>query len=346
MEPIRIFIDSGAFSAWRLKKPVDINKYCAWLHQNLDWIECYAALDSIRPDDPELAAQESYDNLLFMRKQGLNPIPVWHIRESVDWLHRMLDLGCEYIGLSGTSIDSMQATDHWLEMAWSHLVDSKGAPLVKVHAFGEARESCMKKFPWTSSDAATWIGAQQYGRLMMPDYNLGHTQSYASSKSSPDLNMIDGDEAKVFSADLEKYGVREDVFQDRKARSATVARALFAAYKWVKIEERVRASMPIRFIPRSTGLLTGAKLPEPMDPPLKENFYFYFGVGNNALTLPVLNEAQARNFLISYFYIDKDNGQSIKAYINNPEVTLRKPPYLRYYELLQRDVLVDGKEVA
>jgi hypothetical protein len=177
---------------------------------------------------------------------------------------------------------------------------------------------------------------------------LGHTQNYSTSRATQDLAMLEGDEAEVFKADLEKYGVREDVFQDRKTRSATVARALFAAHKWVKIEERVREAMPIRFVPRSNGLVMGAQPPEPSEvTPINERFDFFFGIGNNALTLPVLHEAQARNFLISYFYIDRsENGQSIRSYIEDEEATLRKPPYQRYWELLQRDVLVDGKVIA
>jgi hypothetical protein len=106
--------------------------------------------------------------------------------------------------------------------------------------------------------------------------------------------------------------------------------------------------MPIRFVPRSNGLVMGAQPPEPSEvTPINERFDFFFGIGNNALTLPVLHAAQARNFLISYFYIDRsENGQSIRSYIEDEEATLRKPPYQRYWELLQRDVLVDGKVIA
>lgn len=342
-DKVRIFVDSGAFSAWRLKCPVDINQYCNWLKQNEDWIEVYAALDQIIPSDPEEAARQSYENLVFMRKQGLNPIPVWHVRESVDWLNRMLDLGCKYIGLSGTSIDSMIATDDWYELAWSHLVDSSGAPLVQVHAFGEARESCMKKFPWTSSDAATWITAQQYGRILMPDYNLGHTRDFSSSRSFQDVSLIEGEDLATLQKDLEKHGVKEGAIANREERTSTVARAYLAAQRWVIIEKRVRECMPIRFKPKSTGLFQTFNLPVPSKTPLKEAFYFYFGVGNNNISLPCLHFAGAKNMLISYFYLMTriDKGERFKMFVKDPLKVLDTPPNKQYYDILLKDILIN-----
>jgi hypothetical protein len=158
--------------------------------------------------------------------------------------------------------------------------------------------------------------------------------------------MVDGDDLVVLRSDLEKYGVREDVFEDRKLRAATVARAYLAAHRWCTIEQRVRDVMPIRFIPRSSGLFTKVELPPPSKNPLKDEFYFYFGVGNNQLTLPVLHEAKARNFLISYFYIDKrEKEHLIKSYIDDPEATLKSPLYIRYYRMLHENVLIDGKRL-
>jgi hypothetical protein len=338
---VSIMIDSGAFSAWRLKKPVDLKAYCDWLKRNESWISHYVVLDEIIPSDPEEAAKRSFENLLYMRKLGLDPIPVYHVKEDISWLKRMLDLGCSYIGLSGTSISSMAASDEYYEMAWSHLVTGSGEPLVQVHAFGEARESCMKKFPWTSTDASTWIDAQRYARFMMPDYTLEHKKNRASSKSSRDVEFIDGDELDALNLDLERYNVLKSALEDRASKTANVARSYLAAVKWVMIEKRVRDSLPIRFVPKSKGLFSI------FDPPKKEiefqeRFNFYFGVGNNALTIPCLHQAGAKNFLISYFYIDRtEGGLHIQNYLKDPEAALHQKPYGQYQEILEQKVLIE-----
>ena len=121
---MKLFVDSGAFSAWQIgKRSIDLHAYCNFIIQNKQQITCYANLDVIAPGDPEYAAKAGFDNLLYMRSKGLDPIPVFHVREDLDWLKRMLDLGCSYIGLSATSIDSKTAVDDWYELAWSLLVD-------------------------------------------------------------------------------------------------------------------------------------------------------------------------------------------------------------------------------
>lgn len=341
--PVRIMIDSGAFSAWKLRKAIDFNQYCAWLKQNEEWVDAYVCLDEIIPSNPEEAATRSFSNLIAMRKLGLNPIPVFHVGESIDWLKRILDLGCDYIGLSASSIESMGATDDWYELAWSHIVDSTGAPLVKVHAFGEGREPCMKKFPWYSVDSASWLSSQQHGRLMMPDYFLGHTKSFTSSRAMPDIAMLGGFDQEVLQADLKKFNVRPDVFDERNGRVVTVARAYLAGCRWAMIERRVRESMPIRFMSNRGGLFSNPPSNAPLLQPLEDEFYFYFGVGNSALTVPCLEVAGGRNLLVSYFYISpKEGGQLIKSYKSLRLPILHSPPYKQYLDILIRDVLIDS----
>lgn len=346
-ERLRIFIDSGAFSAWRLGRAIDMNAYCLWLKQNEEWIDFYVALDAINPHDPEAAARASFENFMFMRRQGLNPIPVFHVRENFDWLKRILDTGCDYIGLSASSLDSFNVSDEWYEAAWSYLIDSAGAPLVRVHGFGESREPCLTKFPWTSGDGTTWIGVQQYGRLMLPDYNLWQSRTFISSPSAKDLSLVEGDDLIRLEADFARLGVRKEVFSDRKARSGTVARTYLAAHKWLAIENKARGLAPIRFLPGNRGLLFSSS-PHVSGEAIEEQpFNYYFGIANNPMTLPVLRAAGARNLLVSYFYIPLDQGGlDLKAYLADEEAALHQPPYKRYTDMLDRDVLIAGRKTV
>ena len=84
---MNILLDSGAFSAWRLGKPINIDEYCDFVAANECWISRCFNLDVINPAAPEEAANASFANLLRMRKQGLNPIPVFHVGEDLSLIH-------------------------------------------------------------------------------------------------------------------------------------------------------------------------------------------------------------------------------------------------------------------
>jgi hypothetical protein len=162
----KIFVDSGTFSAFNSRsiQSVNMDDYCEFLLQN-PWIDVYANFDHIDPDDPERAAATNFDILLYMRSRGLDPIAVYHVREDVSWLHKMLDIGCAYIGLSATSIGGRIEGDRWYEMAWSHLVNDAGHPKVRTHAFGETRLQILTRFPWTSADSSSWVNGMRWGTI-------------------------------------------------------------------------------------------------------------------------------------------------------------------------------------
>lgn len=335
---VRVFLDSGAFSAWKLGKPVDLDAYCHYLIDNQDWLECYAALDLIIPDDPEKAAQLSMNNLVYMRSLGLSPIPIWHVRESVDWLKRMLDLGCSYIGLSATSIVSRTATDDWYEMAWSYLVDQQGAPLVKVHAFGESRVEILQRYPWTSADSSTWLEGEKRGTMILPSGHwMGHMKKLDHSSSRPDIDLLEGSDSEEFQAVLRELGIRPEALLDRNSRAARIARSYVTASRFQEIQRQVQARLPIRFIPPAAGLITGPR------PPAKrswefEGFNLYLAAGTNSLAMPCLHRLEIGNVLVSYFYVTPKLHGLLRGFAEDPEGTMSRPPYLQYYTQLQEIV--------
>ena len=101
---VKLMLDSGAFSAWRKGKPIDLREYCDFVKAHKDVIACCVALDVIDPSNPEYAARQSFDNWLYMRSVGIDARPVFHAREDLKWLDMMLDAGAHYIGLSASSI--------------------------------------------------------------------------------------------------------------------------------------------------------------------------------------------------------------------------------------------------
>jgi hypothetical protein len=341
---VKLFIDSGAFSAWRRGKPVDLEAYCDWLLENEEWIDVVAALDEIIPDDPELAAKRSFDNLVYMRSRGIDAVPVWHVREGTDWIKRILDLGCSYVGLSATSIVSRTATDDWYEMAWSYLVDSQGAPLVRVHSFGERREDILCRYPWTSADSSSWLEGQRWGALIIPGGSwLGHSKRGKSTPSRQDIDSLEGHDLAAFDSVVESLGVRREALADRSSRDARIARSIIMAARFREIQASVRSRLPIRFSPSGGGLITGPRPPAVRRHEIPDEFSLFLAVGANNLALSSATRLRMHNLLISYFYINERLTSRLRAYKRDPEGAMRTGLYAKHSKLLDR-VMIDASQ--
>lgn len=297
---INIIIDSGAFSAWRSGKPIKLDQYCDYLLANLDWITSYVALDVIIPGDPERAAQESFDNFLYMRKRGLEPIPVFHVGEDISWLHRMLDQKCEYIGLSASSLVSRNQVDDWYSYAWSHIVNSDGLPVVKAHAFGEGRVESLKQFPWYSADSTSWIyTAQRTGTVDLPGGGkLGMRNDGASVKSAQDIGGLSPLEAAAWEAVLRTAGVASEAFAER-GQDATLLRTYITALCYLQNEAAVRALHPIQHHARGF-LHQGCAAADPVK---FDAFNMHLVCGTNNMAYALLAKLKHPSILASYFYI-------------------------------------------
>jgi len=338
LEPqIQIMIDSGAFSAWRLNKTVDLKKYCDFLLANQDWIHSYVNLDVIKPGNPETAAKEGFDNLLYMRSRGLNPIPVYHIAEDISWLYRMLDLGCNYIGLAATSLDARNATDDWYAMAWSRLVNNQGNPIVKVHAFGDTRLKLLTKYPWASADSSTWINGQKYGVMLLPNgKRVSYRQKLDSSASMQDIDLLSELDQEQFNRILKELNLDRNSLGERKSREGIVARPYICARFYVEIEKQIQPLLPIAFYPQ-TGLISSLLNNGSKEITLT-NFDLFMAVGTNNSTLPILYYAGSKKHLVSYFYITDRIRNALRNYCKNPLNVVSNKPYNTYYDVLTRIV--------
>lgn len=297
---MQILVDSGAYSAWRLGKPVDLEAYCDFLLENGDWIDRYVGLDVINPGSPEEAAAQGYKNLQYMLKRGLKPIHVYHPGENIDWLHRMLDAGCDYIGLASLSLGSYSKAYNWYAAAWAHLVDGKGRPLVKVHAFGDGRFQSLSAFPWTSADSASWLyAAQRHGQFLVDGgIKLSQRKDQRSQKGAQDVDQLPEEDAAAFEAILARYGVNREGFADR-ANNAYIMRTYLSMRFYESLRDRVRRMQPIRYQP-GPFMSQGGRSGEGFDPPPLD---YYLVVGGNYISQAVLAYGGYTTALVSYFQI-------------------------------------------
>ena len=318
-----MILDSGAYSAWKLKKPIDVKEYTRYAKANADMYSTIVNLDVIGPNDPETAAAASFENLKYMMAQGLDVMPVYHARENKDWLHRMLDLGCRKIGLSASSLVQRNQVDDWYSMAWGELVDSKGLPLVKAHAFGESRFASLAPFPWYSADSASWIiQAEVSGKTVVKMENgrsttFGVRHDKLHTKSSPDIDSLDENEVVAFNEFIQDTGMTMDFFREPGPIGA-MARLWALARIYIETETRVRKLCPIRhtghgLFNRPKAYAAIAKWPTIHIP----DFKFHLVCNINPRTwLPIIKTGH-RRLLVSYFYTEQMKSFDFRNFVYN-----------------------------
>jgi hypothetical protein len=170
----KVFLDSGAFSAFTKGVKVDIKKYCRYIQENQDIIECASVLDAI--GDP----QGTYENQAEMERLGTRPLPCFHYGEDERYLEYYV-ANYDYITLGGMVPISTPQLKYWLDRLWEkYLTDGAGRPKIQVHGFGLTTLSLMERYPWYSVDSSSWVQIAANGNVILPDYGM-----VSISESSP-----------------------------------------------------------------------------------------------------------------------------------------------------------------
>ena len=161
---VRLFLDSGAYSAWSQGVAIDIEAYIAFIKANLAFLEAYSNLDDLN------SPKDTWRNQLKMEAAGLHPIPTFHFNEDEEWIKKYLSSGkYEYIALGGMVPESTTALQRWLDRIWrEYLCGKDGMPKVKVHGFGMTTHELIWRYPWFSIDSASWVFAGRNGGLIVP----------------------------------------------------------------------------------------------------------------------------------------------------------------------------------
>jgi hypothetical protein len=184
----RIFIDSGAFSAWvkgSKGKPIVLNDYIAFCKHIQKLAKCpvvFAALDVIpgkkksdglRPTEGESegACEEGWDNYQTMKQEGIIPcLMTFHQLDHPRWLKRIAD-DCDYFAVSPRKNVSPDERLKWLEGVFRHiqpLDTSNGVARLKkkIHGLGVSSVDWMKQFPFFSVDNTGWLqGGRSHSRV-------------------------------------------------------------------------------------------------------------------------------------------------------------------------------------
>lgn len=166
----KIFLDSGAFSAFNLKIKLSVEEYCDYIKRNMDILRVdgnavmASVLDGI--GDP----LETWRNQQEMELRGVRPLPCFHAGEDERYLEHYVK-NYEYITLGGLVGSSTKQLQIWLDRVWSrYLTDGSGRARLKVHGFGITSIPLMERYPWHSCDSSSWVQTASFGGIMTPEY--------------------------------------------------------------------------------------------------------------------------------------------------------------------------------
>ena len=162
----KIFLDSGAFSAFSLGAEIDVGKYCQFIKDNPDIIDFPSVLDGI--GDPF----KTYQNQVVMEKLGTNPLPCFHFGEDERYLEHYV-ANYKFITLGGMVPHTTQENQMWLDRMWSkYLCNPNGSPKIKVHGFGMTSPKLMMRYPWFSVDSSSWVHIAAFGNIIFEDIGV------------------------------------------------------------------------------------------------------------------------------------------------------------------------------
>lgn len=203
MSRVRLFLDSGAFSAWTQGTEIDIDEYIQFCLDHLDIVEAIANLDVIpgRPyqritqkdiDDSAAKGWENYEKMLAAGIPKDKLVHIFHQGEDMVWLERMVE-EIPYIGLSPANDKSTEQKMMFLDRCMDVVCDEDGMPKVKFHGFAVTSLRLMMRYPWYSVDSTTWVMHARMGKIMVPRYRKGdwiydeNNWNISVSSRSPDM---------------------------------------------------------------------------------------------------------------------------------------------------------------
>ena len=162
------FLDSGAYSAFTQKKPIDLKKYINYIKKNKNKFKIYSSLDVI--GNPEA----TWTNYKIMKEAGLSPIPTFHVGSDFKYLEQMKNE--PYIALGGMVPYSTKSTFlmKWLRKCFGIIPKE-----TKVHGFGMTNPKIIEKFSFYSVDSTSWLAGARYGQF----YQFNGTKLRGLSKT-------------------------------------------------------------------------------------------------------------------------------------------------------------------
>lgn len=148
-----LIVDSGAFTAFNAGKVISLNQYEKFLRA-IEFLKPFrfVQLDVIGDE------KGSMENLVKMKENGFDPIPVFTRGASLEALEEMYRLA-DLIMVGGIAKASLDKDNEYIKYI-SHKIGRR-----KSHLLGVTRLDAIKISKCTSVDSSSWTRASRYGLL-------------------------------------------------------------------------------------------------------------------------------------------------------------------------------------
>lgn len=160
---MNIMLDSGAFSAYQLNKPINLDDYLEYLRTRRHLFRGgYVALDVIS------SGEQSMQNLRSMADAGFRPIPVLTQDMPIERASELLDIAQnQTLCVAGGTIWEDAA------IAARYTLVNKAVPQARIHGLGFTRSTLAWRTPVFSVDSSSWVSGGRYGLAMTFDLMNG-----------------------------------------------------------------------------------------------------------------------------------------------------------------------------
>jgi len=340
---IELMLDSGAFSAWSLGRPVDLDKYIEFCVKNKQFIKHIINLDHINPENPEEAAAIGRANFLKMKNAGLDPIPVFHAKESMSWMELMCQ-DSPYVGISGTSIVSPVEVKQFYDYCFHYITDSKGQAIVDTHSFGDTSPDTLYNYPFTSADSSTWMiqaGRAARVKLQGKSYQLRSTKMRDSSYIS--LDDV-GPKKQAWMTEISELGLDPTILMtvDVTPSQMAMLRSYLVASDLLRLKDR---TAHVTTFKRPKSLLCKKRTQDggkPRSGPC--NIHLVISPSAYYFNFVLINALQVKHVLVSYFYVEnapkKFLDERLLPFLADPDGFCRSDPKVaKYYDKLNEVIL-------
>lgn len=148
---VRFLLDCGAFTAWKIGKPITLDQYCAFVEglPLAPWR--YFALDVIGNAKATMA---NYEEML---RRGHKAVPIFTRGEHHSVLEDFFKTS-DVVGIGGVA-SQHQDPNAYLKHLWDLL------PSKRVHILGWANTTWIRHFRPYSCDASSWEAGGRYGTM-------------------------------------------------------------------------------------------------------------------------------------------------------------------------------------
>lgn len=206
-EGVKVFLDSGAFSAFSQGVEIDLDAYCEYIKRNKDIVDFASVLDSIG------SASGTWKNQAAIERNNVNVLPCFHYGEDME-VGRYYVKNYKHFTLGGLVPVSTPQMQIWLDRVWKELLtDQDGKPVAKIHGFGVTSLPLMFRYPWDSVDSSTWVQWAAMGMILLPKSGKQIDVSDKSSRrkqAGQHLDSMPKIQRQAIEDEIAEYGVDPD----------------------------------------------------------------------------------------------------------------------------------------